>query len=133
MQNIKWDESLCVGFDEIDEDHQRIVNLFNLLCQAVSNQESPQYVDALFEELVSFTESHFRHEERLMVRHNYDGLDDHKDEHLDLIDLIRDLQRRFHEARHQLTADNIEYLKEWLTTHIVGQDMRLGYFLAQVI
>lgn len=133
MLNITLDESLCVGVEEIDEDHQRIVDLFNLLCQAVTNQESPLYIDALFEELVSFTESHFRHEERLMVRHDYDGLDDHKDEHLELTDLIRDLQRRFHEAKHKLTDDNMEYLKEWLTAHIVGQDMRLGYFLAQVI
>ena len=133
MQEIKWDESLSVGVDEIDEDHQRLVELFNLLNQAVAKEESSQYVDALFEELVSFTESHFRHEERLMVRHEYDGLDDHKDEHLHLIDLIRDLQRRFHERKHQLSTDDLKYLKEWLTTHIVSQDMRLGYYLSQVI
>lgn len=133
MQTIKWGESLSVGVEEIDDDHRRLVDLFNMLSQAVAKQESPQYVDALFEELVSFTESHFRHEERLMVRHDYDALDDHKDEHLDLIDLIRDLQRRFHEARHHLTTENIDYLKTWLTAHIAGQDMRLGNFLAQVI
>ena len=91
------------------------------------------YIDALLEELVSFAEAHFRHEERLMLSHGYDGLDDHKDEHLDLVDNVRDLQRRFHESRHQLTADNLTYLEEWLTEHIVGQDMRLGYFLSQAM
>ena len=66
-----------------------------------------------------------------MVRFNYDGLEDHKDEHLELIDQVRDLQRGFHENKHQLSTDNIEYLREWLTGHIAGQDMRLGYFLAE--
>lgn len=131
MQTIKWDESLSVDVEAIDQDHQRLIELFNLLCQAVTSQESPRYVDALFAELISFAESHFRHEERLMVKHGYDALDDHKEEHLDLIDLIHDLQRRFHQARDQLTTDNLEYLKEWLTGHMIGQDMRLGSFLAQ--
>ena len=131
MKNLKWDDSLSVGVDEIDEDHERLINLFNLLIQAVVNQESLEYVDALLEGLISFSEAHFRHEERLMVRFNYDGLQDHKDEHLDLIDQVRDLQRRFHENKHQLSTDNIEYLREWLTGHIAGQDMRLGYFIAE--
>lgn len=109
MKKIKWDESLCVGVEEIDEGHLCLVDLFNLLNQVVAKQEFSQYVDALFEELVSFAESHFRDDKRLMVRKDYVGLDDHKDDHLDLIDLIRDLQRRFYEARNQLPADNMKY------------------------
>lgn len=109
MQEIKWDESLSVGVDEIDEDHQRLVDLFNLLNQAVAKEESSQYVDALFEELVRFSGSNLRHEERLIVRHNHDGRDNHKDKHHDMIDLLRDLQRRFNEARNQPAADNMKF------------------------
>ena len=133
MKKINWDESLSVGVEQIDADHRRLVDLFNLLSEAVAQQEAPLYIDALLEELVSFTEAHFRYEERLMLKHGYDGLDDHKDEHLDLVDSVRDLQRQFHEARHQLTEDNVSYLEGWLTGHIVGQDMRMGYFLSQAM
>jgi hemerythrin len=131
MKNIVWDESLSVGVEEIDEDHRRLVELFNLLSEAVDNKESPDYIDALLVELITCTEWHFRHEERLMIRHGYDGMEDHKDEHIDLVDSVRDLQRRFYEARQTLTTDNVEYLAEWLTGHIVGVDMRMGYFLSQ--
>ena len=131
MKNIVWDESLSVGVEEIDQDHRRLVELFNLLSEAVDNKESPDYIDALLVELITCTEWHFRHEERLMIRHGYDGMEDHKDEHIDLVDSVRDLQRRFYEARQTLTTDNVEYLAEWLTGHIVGVDMRMGYFLSQ--
>ena len=131
MKNIRWDDSLSVGVEEIDEDHRRLVDLFNLLSEAVGAEESAEYIDALLVELISCTEWHFHHEERLMIRYGYDGMEDHKDEHIDLIDNVRDLQRRFYESRQTLTTDNIEFLADWLTGHIVGVDMRMGYFLAQ--
>jgi len=131
MKVISWDDSLSVGVEEIDQDHRRLVELFNLLSEAVENRESADYIDALLVELISCTEWHFRHEERLMIRHGYDGMEDHKDEHIDLVDNVRDLQRRFYEAHQTLTTDNISYLADWLTGHIVGVDMRMGYFLAQ--
>jgi hemerythrin len=131
MKIISWDDSLSVGVEEIDQDHRRLVELFNLLSEAVENRESAEYIDALLVELISCTEWHFRHEERLMIRHGYDGMEDHKDEHIDLVDNVRDLQRRFYEAHQTLTTENISYLADWLTGHIVGVDMRMGYFLAQ--
>lgn len=109
MQKTNWNESQYVGAEEIVEDHKRLFDLFNLLSHAVVNQESSKYVDALFEELIRFTGSHFRHEERLLVRREYDRLGNHKDGQLDLTDLIRDLQHRFHEARNQPTADNMKF------------------------
>ena len=72
-------------------------------------QDPSRYVDTLFEELVRFSGSNLRHEERLIVRHKHDGRDNHKDEHHDMIDLLRDLQRRFKEARNQPAADNMKF------------------------
>jgi len=108
-ESLNVNEPLNVGVEEIDEDQQRLVDLFNLLSQAVAKQDPSRYVDALFEELVRFSGSNLRHEERLIVRHDHDGRDNHKDEHHDMIDLLRDLQRRFHKARNQPAADNMKY------------------------
>ncbi len=133
MKNISWDQSLSVEVDEIDEDHRRLVDLFNLLSHAVAEGESDDYIDALLEELIACTVWHFRHEERLMVRHGYNGLIPHRAEHNELIDSVRDLQRTFHAADKTLSNDDIEYLADWLTGHIMGQDMRLGFFLMEVM
>ena len=133
MKNIIWDESLSVDVDEIDEDHRRLVDLFNILSHAVAEGESVEYIDAVLEELISCTIWHFRHEERLMLMYKYDGIEAHKDEHNDLIDSVRELQQKFHKENRLLTNEDIEYLEDWLTQHILGQDMRLGFYLMDVM
>lgn len=133
MKKIIWDESLSVDGGEIDEDHRRLVDLFNILSRAVEEDDAAEYIDAVLEELVSCTIWHFRHEERLMLMYKYDGIEAHKDEHNDLIDSVRELQQKFHKENRLLTNEDIEYLEDWLTQHILGQDMRLGFYLMDVM
>ena len=133
MKTIVWDESLSVEVDEIDEDHRRLVDLFNILCKAVEDKDPAQYIDAVLEELISCTIWHFRHEERLMLLYKYERFEEHKAEHKALIDSVRALQEKFHRTDKQLSTDDIEYLEDWLTEHILGQDMRLGFYLMKVM
>jgi hemerythrin len=133
VKKIIWDESLSVDGGEIDEDHRRLVDLFNILSLAVEEGDAAEYIDAVLEELVSCTIWHFRHEERLMLMYKYDGIEAHKDEHNDLIDSVRELQQKFHKENRLLTNEDIEYLEDWLTQHILGQDMRLGFYLMDVM
>jgi len=129
VKNLKWDDSLSVEVDEIDEDHRRLVDLFNLLSQSVEKGDDADYIEALLEELISCTVWHFRHEERLMLRYKYDGFEAHKAEHRDLIGSAKALQQKFLDENKTLTSDAIEFLADWLTEHILGQDMRLGFYL----
>ena len=133
MKKIIWDDSLSVDGGEIDEDHRRLVDLFNILSRSVEEGDATEYIDAVLEELISCTIWHFRHEERLMLMYKYDGIEAHKDEHNDLIDSVRELQQKFHTENKLLTNEDIEYLEDWLTQHILGQDMRLGFYLAEVM
>ena len=133
MKKIIWDETLSVDGGEIDEDHRRLVDLFNILSRSVEEGDAAEYIDAVLEELISCTIWHFRHEERLMLMYKYDGLDVHKDEHNDLIDSVRGLQQKFHKENKLLTNEDIEYLERWLTEHILGHDMKLGFYLMKVM
>ncbi len=124
---------MSVDGGEIDEDHRRLVDLFNILSRSVEEGDATEYIDAVLEELISCTIWHFRHEERLMLMYKYDGIEAHKDEHNDLIDSVRELQQKFHTENKLLTNEDIEYLEDWLTQHILGQDMRLGFYLMDVM
>ena len=133
MKHISWDDSLDVDIEEINDDHHKLVNLFNILSHAVEEGDSIDYVDAILEELVTCTIWHFRHEERLMVRYRYDGMELHKSEHNNLIEGVRAMQLMLREENRLPTNEDLEYLADWLTKHIVGQDMRLGFYLAGVM
>ncbi len=133
MQDLTWSKMLSVDVEEIDEDHRRLVALFNLLTHSLADGDAADYIEAVLEELVSCTAWHFRHEERLMLRFDYDGLAEHKAEHQELIDSAKALQQKFLENDKQLSAEDIEYLETWLTEHILTADMQLGSYLVAVM
>ena len=133
MKNIIWDETLSVEVDEIDEDHRKLVDLFNILSHSVAEGDATDYIEAVLEELISCTIWHFRHEERLMLLYKYGGFAEHKAEHGDLIEGVKELQQKFHKQNKQLTNEDIEFLEDWLTEHILGQDMKLGFYLMRLM
>jgi hemerythrin len=95
MKDLIWDNTLSVDVPEIDADHRKLVDLFNLLNHAVAEGEAKAYVEAVMEELVSCTVWHFRHEERLMLKYGYAGFAEHKSEHEALIESAKMLQQQF--------------------------------------
>lgn len=133
MKDLVWDKSLSVQIDEIDEDHRRLVDLFNLLNRSLEQGDSPDYIAALLEELISCTVWHFRHEERLMLKYGYEGLEEHRTEHQELIESARQLQQRVSQGDNTLSADGIEFLEQWLTGHILGTDMEMSTYLCEVM
>ena len=133
MRVLKWDDSLSVQVSEIDEDHRRLVDLFNFLNRCVVEGDAPDYIEAVMEELISFTIWHFRHEERLMLKYRYEGLEEHKKEHQELIESARALQDKFIQEGTLVSSEDIEFLEQWLTGHILGADMEMGSYLAEAI
>ena len=133
MKELVWDRSLSVQIDEIDDDHRKLVELFNLLNHAMADKESTDYIEAILEELISCTVWHFRHEERLMLKHAYTGLQEHKAEHQELIESARNLQQKFVQDGKSLSADDIKFLEQWLTGHILGTDMEMSAYLCEVM
>lgn len=126
MKDIVWDDVLSVGVDEIDEDHRKLINTFNILNHAIGEGESRDYLAAVLEELINCTAWHFSHEERLMLKYGYDEMEQHRSEHRELIESAKQLQDEILQAEGGLTEQHLEYLERWLTEHIFTSDMRLG-------
>ena len=52
MNKIVWDDTLSVDGGEIDEDHRRLVDLFNILSRSVTEGDAAEYIEAVLEELI---------------------------------------------------------------------------------
>jgi hemerythrin len=131
VKAIVWSKILSVGFEEIDEDHRKLVGIFNELNRAVTAGDAADYLAATLEELINCTVWHFSHEERLMLKHRYGGIEDHKAEHRELVQGARELQQQLLAAGQGVAEEQITYLERWLTGHILTTDQQLGAFLAQ--
>jgi hemerythrin-like metal-binding protein len=133
VKDLVWSEILSVGVGEIDEDHRKLLNIFNILNHAVKEGASLDYLAATLEELINCTVWHFSHEERLMLKHGYEGMEEHKAEHRELVQSARELQQEILRADKPVAEEHIEFLERWLTEHIFTADMRLGSYLSQVM
>ncbi len=133
VKDLVWGKILSVGVDEIDDDHRKLINIFNILNHAVMEGESPEYLAATLEELINCTVWHFSHEERLMLKHRYKELEEHKAEHRELIESAKDLQQKILQGNKPMVDEHVEFLERWLTEHILTADGRLGAYLSQVI
>jgi hemerythrin-like metal-binding protein len=85
------------------------------------------------EELINCTVWHFSHEERLMLKYGYEGIEGHKAEHQELINSAKKLQHEILQADKPVSDEDIEFLERWLAEHILTADMRLGSYLSQVM
>ncbi|MBF0138583.1 MAG: hemerythrin family protein [Magnetococcales bacterium] len=131
METLLWNESLSVGCTEIDNDHKKLVGLLNNLIVAVSENRGRDVVGKVLNDLLSYTAWHFRHEERLMQTYRYEGIIAHKNEHAELIGHADSLRRQFQEKEVDITQEVIDFLKQWLTHHILETDLHMGRFLEQ--
>ncbi len=133
MKDLVWDNVLSVGVNEIDEDHRKLIHIFNILNHAITQGESKEYLAATLEELINCTVWHFSHEERLMLKHRYPQHAEHKAEHQELIQSAKDLQQEILQTENQFADEHIQFLERWLTEHILTSDGRLGSFLSHVM
>ncbi len=133
MKDIVWDQVLSVEVDEIDDDHRKLVDIFNILNHSLTDGSSQEYLTAVLEELVNCTIWHFSHEERLMLKYGYEEIEKHKAMHRELIKSAQELQHKFLQTDKPITDEDVEYLENWLTEHILTDDMRLGAYLSQVM
>ena len=133
MKALNWDKLLSVQVDEVDDDHRRLVELFNILIRSVDDGDSPEYIEAVLEELISCTIWHFHHEERLMLKYDYESREEHKTEHHELLASAVELKQKFLRDGKALSVEDIEFLERWLTGHILTSDMKMGSFLCEVM
>ena len=130
MKDLVWDNMLSFGIDEVDDDHRKLVGLFNILNHSVTGEDAPEYLMAVLEELINCTAWHFSHEERLMLKCGFEEYAKHKAEHRKLIRSAKGLQKKILLAGNHVEGEDVEFLERWLTEHIITADMKMCSYLA---
>lgn len=135
MAVFAWDNSFETGFSEVDKQHHYLVDVTNQFGELLSRDEvDAAAVDALLEELVSYTHYHFEEEEKLMRSAGIDErhLQHHVLEHQGFFRDV-DLLSRELSTRSKVTEKSLfDFLINWLVYHILGSDMTMARQLAMI-
>jgi methyl-accepting chemotaxis protein/hemerythrin len=124
---IQWDESHCVGVDEIDDQHLHLTTLVNSLNSAIKTNNDEVLFSQLLDQIIDYTIFHFETEHRLMETFHYPKLKEHDLEHERLLQEVRHYKNCAHEGIEHIALMKI---KDWLLNHIEYADKPLGVFIS---
>jgi hemerythrin len=130
MPLMTWTEEMSVGVKSLDDDHKRLIELLNELHDGIQAGQANQALEGVIDGLVRYTRFHFAREEKLFAEAGFPESAAHKAEHDMLSRRALNLQARFENGQsQQLSLEAMEFLKNWLTEHIMGSDQKYGPFL----
>lgn len=119
---MTWDDKLSVNVKEIDDQHRKLIGLVNNLHDAMKGGQGKQVLEPTLQELASYTVYHFQTEEKYMQKFKYPGYLSHKKMHDAFVRKVSDFQKDYHAGRLGLSLDLMNFLREWVTTHIMETD-----------
>lgn len=129
MPLLEWSNNFSVGVSALDAEHKKLVEMINLLHEAMKSGKGKDVMDKILDDAANYTLKHFASEERLMQQHQYPGYNEHKQLHAGFAVKITDLRKQYGEQRLQ-SSIMLKTLQEWLTTHICEVDKKYGPYLS---
>ena len=124
MDKITWNESIALGFPEIDQQHRELIDIYNELCDAMEQHASSETTLRILGHLGHYTSVHFATEESLMRILNFKDYAAHKRAHDRLLAELRVLSEQAAMAPMGVNQQLMQIIGQWLRDHILKPDAK---------
>ena len=131
MPVIKWRESYSVGVQIFDDEHKVLLGLINEMFDIVRNNDEVEKLSMTINKLIQYTQEHFSDEEQALEKINYPQLDEHKKIHSCLLHDVTAYKNRIDNRDEDTILGLYHFLRDWLLTHILEEDMQYKPFFAE--
>lgn len=128
MALIVWNDNLSVHVAEIDQQHKKLIAMINELHEAMKAGKAKEVIARIVNNLIDYTASHFKTEEKYFAQFAYPETDDHKKEHAAFVEKVTAFKARCEAQGVSLTLDVLNFLSDWLKNHIMGTDKKYSQF-----
>ena len=129
---IKWDEQYAVHIRLMDDQHKRLFDMIEQFYLALHHRETQRAMSELLSGLTEYSLYHFHGEERMMSLNNSPLYAAHKSAHEKFIITIKEFHERFDSGKLLIPIEVAQFIKQWLSNHILMTDKQLGKFLRQI-
>jgi hemerythrin len=127
--DIVWNESYSVNIDELDQQHQKLFEMFRKYRHAISSNSMP--IMQIVSEMKRYALLHFATEEKIMFEKGYDRISEHKLKHLEYQETFKQYEEKLFMGRAILPSDIIDFIQNWLIKHIHEEDKGYAEFYKQ--
>lgn len=128
MALFEWNESYSVGVNEIDVQHQKLVQILNDLHSEMKVGRSREILGKVLDELVDYSRTHFAFEEKYFDEFGYPDKDLHKASHADYVARVTQFREDFLSGKETGSLRVMEFLIHWIQAHIRKTDKEYGPF-----
>ncbi len=122
---IAWNQSLAIGNEKIDHQHQYLIELISAIPESASQVDSKVLGEAL-----TYAGTHLADEEVLMEEIGYPGLPEHRQSHKKLVHTLLSYKKQYEEGDTDLYSFK-QFMFRWVRDHIVDEDQKIGEFIRQ--
>ena len=128
MAFLAWHERFSVGHAELDAQHQQIFELVNHFDDVILMGMTVE-LGRILDDLIASTIRHFRFEEDLMQQVGFPQGADHKQMHEALLRQVQEMRASVKAGGHVGTKSVVRFLADWLTNHILREDLEYRPYL----
>ena len=133
MPLIEWKDEFEIGIPSVDYEHRGMILMINKLHGKLAENAGKDMISDFLGEIHSLVSAHFALEEKEMIEMAYDAFEEHKDDHEDLLDQIRDMMDELErDDSGDIMKDLSRRLNHWFTEHFKTRDASLHNFLTSI-
>jgi hemerythrin len=123
-----WNEKMSVNSQELDQQHQKLINMLNELYQAFLEKEHKERIGSIIEKMTEYAVYHFDMEEKYFRAFDYDKKVSHEMEHEDFRRKVEEFRLKYKANSGALTFEVVNFLRSWLNNHIMETDKGYAVF-----
>lgn len=126
MPIIQWNVNLLVGIQEIDRQHEHLVQSLNKAYDEF--REGKEIELSFLQELIDYAAHHFSCEELWMKKTGYPKLESHREEHAHFAGRVAEFKKEL-VGNGRVSVELLWFLCNWVTHHIGETDVEFGRFV----
>lgn len=124
---MKWDGSFAIGIDAIDEQHKKIFEKLLAIENSVAKRDPWHILRFLISQLGDYMKFHLAVEEALLEITHYPDLQEHRDEHAKIVQLIAELEDKL--ERNPSAENLVGFFENWFVRHVLNRDRDYAAYL----
>ena len=128
-------EDFLTGVGAVDAEHVVLLDLTDQVGALLADENmlfKCADIRQLLKRLEDYTTMHFTHEEQLMEKMGYGGIEEQKKQHRMFVQKLEEFTDRVSKlslgTQDAMIQDLFEYLQQWLQDHIKVEDMKYARF-----
>ncbi len=115
-----------------DTQHTEWISLLNKLELSINEKQDAVLFNQAISFLVMYVNHHFGIEEEYMKKYDYAEKRFHMEEHRLYIMRLKDFREKYKQQSDEAFIDIIKSMKEWIFSHIMENDKKLGKFILEI-